>query len=293
MSINNPEQNQQSGITPEQMPPLGPTAEVPPIHSDKLNDPAYWDQKFEGGTARVPREHRDDRDQNTGIKRVIAGVAGTAVLAAGALVGVKALGGGESSETNPDGQTTSAPANPGESVSQESLESLDTKATPEQIQWVIDNPVRASEYPSAEEQLEAIGMRMNIIINSAELDTSKPVGENGHTQFSDRFQPTFDEMVESIYDKTSDGYDTLYAALTKVTQNTGELLGLGGDIRTTITPVDGTGVIEGDTGTVLGVIDSVSRSDPAWGEGPGMRVAFTLKTDKDGVVRIEHTKEQE
>lgn len=291
--MSNYEQNQQSGITPEQMPPLEPTAEVPPIHSDTLNDPAYWNKKFDDESARVPREHRDDKDQKSGLKKVIAGVAGTAVLAVGGFVGVKALGGGENSASNPE-QTSSAPANPGENpTSQENLENLDTKATPEQIQWVIDNPVRASEYPSAEEQLEALSVRMNIIDNSAELDFKKPVGENGHTQFTDRFQPTFDAMVESVYDKTSSGYDTLYAASTKVAQNTGEFLQLGNDIHTTITPIEGTGVVEGNTATVLGVIDTVSRSNPSFVEGPGMRVAFTLKTDEDGVVRIEHTKEQE
>lgn len=196
-----------------------------------------------------------------------------------------------SSQLAPDpDQATVTPAP--DPLSRKGLENLDSKATPAQIQWVIEHPVRAREYPTAEEQLEQIGVRLNIIDNSGEQDLDQPVGDNGHYPFTDEFQPTFDAMIETVYDKTSSGYDTLYAAATKVTQNNAAFLALGNDVRTTMTAVEGTGVIEGDTATVLGVIDTVSRSNPGFGKGPGMRVAYTLRTGPDGIVRVEHTKEQ-
>jgi hypothetical protein len=97
--------NQQSSIDPADMPPLGPTAEVPAIHSDTLNDPRYWNQVMEAPSAKVPAEHRDEKKPNIG-KRVIAGIAGAAVLGGGAFVGVKALGGSSSDQPKPKAEAT-------------------------------------------------------------------------------------------------------------------------------------------------------------------------------------------
>lgn len=107
--------NQRQSIDPANMPPLEPTAEVPAVHSDKLNDPAYWNDKLRSKTAKVPVEHRDV--QKPGIaKKVIAAIAGVAVLGGGAFVGVKTLAGGGDSAKPEARPTNSAPVTPGETA---------------------------------------------------------------------------------------------------------------------------------------------------------------------------------
>lgn len=108
--------DQRTKINPEDLPPLEPTAEVPAVHSDKLNDPAYWSKKFEGETAVVPKEHRDDRHkEKTGLgwKKPAAAMALVAATAAGVFGGAKALGGDNDTEPRQE-PSASAPANPGE-----------------------------------------------------------------------------------------------------------------------------------------------------------------------------------
>lgn len=108
--------DQRTKINPEDLPPLEPTAEVPAVHSDKLNDPAYWSEKFEGKTAVVPKEHRDDRHkEKTGLgwKKPAAAMALVAATAAGVFGGAKALGGDTNTEPRQE-PSASAPANPGE-----------------------------------------------------------------------------------------------------------------------------------------------------------------------------------
>jgi len=117
MSEHYPEDNQSTGINPEQLPPLEPTAQVPPVHSDKLNDPKYWEEKFQGRSAVVPAEHRDEiKPRRSRGVRIIAGIAGVAVLGGGAFAGVKLFGG--NANDSPEGQnrpTATAPITPGSS----------------------------------------------------------------------------------------------------------------------------------------------------------------------------------
>lgn len=105
MSEQYPDSNQSTGINPEQLPPLEPTAQVPPVHSDKLNDPQYWNDKFQEKSAKVPLEHRDDKKPGMA-KKIIAGIAGAAVLGGGAFAGVKALGNGSSDQPKPKAEAT-------------------------------------------------------------------------------------------------------------------------------------------------------------------------------------------
>ena len=105
MSEQYPDSNQSTGINPEQLPPLEPTAQVPTVHSDKLNDPQYWNDKFQEKSAKVPLEHRDDRRPGMA-KKIIAGIAGAAVLGGGAFAGVKALGNGSSDQPKPKAEAT-------------------------------------------------------------------------------------------------------------------------------------------------------------------------------------------
>lgn len=108
--------DQRTKINPEDLPPLEPTAEVPAVHSDKLNNPAYWSEKFEGKTAVVPKEHRDDRHKEKtgfGWKKPAAAMALVAATAAGVFGGAKALGGDTNTEPRQE-PSASAPANPGE-----------------------------------------------------------------------------------------------------------------------------------------------------------------------------------
>lgn len=155
------------------------------------------------------------------------------------------------------------------SVTEKSLENLAKKATTEQIQWVLDHPVRASEYVTAEEQIEAIGLRRNVIINSGVTDPNE-----------------FNKLVKTIYDEKSGGYDGFYTELAGLTEKTAKILEDGRDIFSPITAVEFSGVVEGDTSTVKTIVDRISPSDPSYIEGPALRVTFTMHTDSDGIVRV-------
>lgn len=123
MSIHEQEpRDNKTGVNPADLPPLEPTAAVPPVHSDKLNDPEYWRSKYQEKSAKVPRRERDTRLQTTDTPwyqktavKVGGAVAGL-VAVGGAIAGVAASGNNEATpnETRP---TASAPANPGETGS--------------------------------------------------------------------------------------------------------------------------------------------------------------------------------
>jgi len=143
MSEQYPDNNQSTGINPEQLPSLEPTAQVPPVHSDKLNDPQYWNDKFQEKSAKVPLEHRDDKKSGMA-KKVIASIAGVAVLGGGAFAGVKMLGGNGDSHEGQSRPTATAPANPGETKpSQES-----SPSTPESDSALALYGIEVDQYPT-------------------------------------------------------------------------------------------------------------------------------------------------
>lgn len=107
--------DQRTKVDPTDLPPLEPTAEVPAVHSDKLNDPAYWAEKYEGRTARVPREHRDDKhEKKAGFwTRGKVLVAGGVAVAAAAAAGIGLTQGGDNNTEPRQEPGASAPATPG------------------------------------------------------------------------------------------------------------------------------------------------------------------------------------
>lgn len=154
--MSNPEFNPNSHrtrVNPEDLPPLEPTADVPAIHSDKLNDPEYWNQKHQGKTAKVPREHRDDKHETTslGWKKPTAALALLGAVAAGAF-GVNKLS--DKNDTSPPKAeaTVSASTNQGDSSEAENKEPA-----------TYDFGISAAEY---ENNPEALGKKFYEIYNS-------------------------------------------------------------------------------------------------------------------------------
>lgn len=94
--------NQKHEIKPSDLPPLEPTAKVPAINSDKLNDPAYWNDKLLSKTAIVPPEHRDDKHEKPGFgwKKPVAAVVGLGLAAGTAVFGYNQL---SSADERPSG----------------------------------------------------------------------------------------------------------------------------------------------------------------------------------------------
>ncbi len=232
-----------------------------------------------------------NRDTNNNfLIRVGVGTAAAAAVV-GAALGIQHATRSDKITPDPDQAASSAPAVPGEKGSAVSIDQITQKTSEAQIQYMLDHPVLASEYTTPEERLTAIGKRLAAIINSGEVDLDKPIGENGYYPFTSSYQPVFDSLVETIYDKNSSGYPTLYAALETTTQNTTAFLSLNNDMLTTLTPVEGSGHSDGNIDTVIGVIDNQSRSNPAFVAGDPMKVEFSLVVGPDGVVRVEHTQE--
>jgi len=201
----------------DSLPPLEPTAEVPPVHSDTLNDPQYWNKKFEGRTATVPVEHRDEPKKPSIAKKVIAGIAGIAVIGGGAALGIaKATGGSSNSNEGHQEPSATAPANtqtqaPETSPSVNPSESNNTTApssssSPEQSQTTptspveevgvkgttfetantkvtpemiqeAEQPVTVADYPTPEEALKRFGQIENVFYLSA------TVTNDGSTEF--------------------------------------------------------------------------------------------------------------
>jgi|GEM_PF-4830790 len=127
MSNTEQDPSTKSPVKPGDLPPLGPTAQVPPIHSDKLNDPNYWNDKLEGKTARVPRKERDHRhvydddESHTGLGWKKPAAVGALVLAtaAGAFGIGKATGG---NDTNTEPRVEPSVSAPAEVLTQAQIE---------------------------------------------------------------------------------------------------------------------------------------------------------------------------
>ncbi len=266
------------------------------ITSDPIAD------KYEAPHAVPPVGERDsdrrlDNEGGNG-RKWIAGAVVTAIVAGGGYLGYNKLTGGGSNpdEARPD-VTAGAPAKTGEKLAEMSrpqvekiLADLDGQTTDEQVQWVIDNPVVTANYKTPEEVVSALSARLNAISNSARLDLDQPVGENGHYPFTADFQPKFDAMVETVYDTSSDGYDTLYTALETVTQNYGSYIGNAIDVKDVITPNEGTTVLENNTIVTEALVDTISRSNSDLDEGAGV-AAFEISIDDQDIARVAHTQE--
>lgn len=219
------------------------------------------------------------------------GLAGIAAVVGGYF----ATAGGEKATEPKQEPAASAPANPSEKSSNEieaSLADLNVVASDEQIEYVINNPVQAGDYDSPEEYLNAISLRNNVIFNIDRLDFKAEKNEYGYQPLLPEAQEKFDAMFNTLYDQNSEGYPTLYKSMLRTTQNNANVVGMGYQVTNFITPVEGSGSVEGDKMTVTGVLDTVSDNEE-WDEGDGMTVRFTLQTGEDGVVRIAHTKELE
>lgn len=119
-------------INTEDMPPLGPTAEVPPVNSDKLNDPRYWNKKMEAPA------HNEKKGLG---KRIAAGVAGIALLGGGILAGTKLAG----SDEDP---TITSPTQPVATASETSGTSPTTEPTTSEVPTVLERPLYDEWNPS-------------------------------------------------------------------------------------------------------------------------------------------------
>lgn len=133
MSIDQNPSNQQHGVSPNDLPPLDQTAQVPPIHSDTLNNPAYWNDKFDSPAAEVPLEHRDDKHEKKSFplwaKYTIGGIATSVALAGGAMAyQYKKTSDVLNDALDNPPATASAPAVPGEKVAEEDTSNVEKLA---------------------------------------------------------------------------------------------------------------------------------------------------------------------
>lgn len=142
-----------------------------------------------------------------GIAAIVSGVVGVAVI--GGLGAGRVMGGDDPSPErertsfSPDSpepiDNESEAPNSGEKTLGESIiEGAATPSTPEQVQYVIDNPVSKKDHPNPVDALLAIGARANIIM------LSDPEAYS-HEQVA--------AMYESIYDSTSPYYDETVASM--------------------------------------------------------------------------------
>lgn len=157
-----------------------------------------------------------------GWKKWVASLVGGAVLAGGGVAAGKAMGGEDNSvEPRSDQSTSALPNTPQESPTPETnvgteatgeaiIADLNKKATPEQIQYVIDNPVNIAEAPTVGDALAALSDRLTVVMNSGEPDLDAPVGE---VVFTPETQASYEAMGPSIMDATSPNYDAMLGSL--------------------------------------------------------------------------------
>ncbi len=187
---------------------------------------------------RIPRAETESRpteaisadtESRSGWKKWVAGVVGGAVLAGGGFAVHQATGdserpvdstsatpnAGEEAETSaapnaenetPAPETTGTVETTGETV----ISGLNKKATPEQVQYVIDNPVNISEAATVGEAFEALGDRLTVLVNSGEPDLDAPLGE---VVFTPETEATYEAMGRSFFDVTSPHYDAMLESM--------------------------------------------------------------------------------
>jgi hypothetical protein len=137
MSIfDRPPKDNKTGVNPADLPPLEPTAEVPPVHSDTLNTPEYLHSKYQAKSAKVPRKERDSRINHNDTRwhektAVRVGGAVAALVAVGGTIAGVAASGNDAPNPNETRPTTSAPANPTESAEPTPSETAEAEPTPE------------------------------------------------------------------------------------------------------------------------------------------------------------------
>lgn len=179
--------NQKHSIDPSQMPPLDKTAQVPPIHSDTLNDPAYWDHKLKNEPARVPaREHRDQLKWHEKTSVRIGGAVAGLVAVGGAVFGVTSASSDNSVETNnkpsvsaSDTMLKEIPTSPEEAVGvaiNDSFDFINTQPSRELIDEA-KKPVLVSDFPDPEKAMQRLWGIRNVYTLSGAVDLSDWHGE--------------------------------------------------------------------------------------------------------------------
>lgn len=155
-------------------------------------------------------------------KRWIALVGGGAVLVGGGAVVGKAMSSGDNSVEPRSDQSTSALPNTSEESSapetnvgtettgEAIIAGLNKKATPEQVEYVINNPVNVAEAPTVGDAFAALSDRFTVVMNSGEPDLDAPAGE---IVFTPETQASYDAMGPSIMDVTSPYYDAMLDSL--------------------------------------------------------------------------------
>ena len=277
----------------EDMAPLGTTAEVPAIHSDKMNDP---NSKLQGETVVVLTEHRDVKERPSRTKKVLAGVIGGAVLVGGGITAAVTYGGGN------DKSTASAPATPDQTNKKEvltqdsNIEDVNTKATPEQVLFVMENPVNIAEYPTIDRQVSAIGDRWTIMLNSGEIDFKKTSGDASITPV---FTPESEEQLVTMLDTVFETDDPVYYndmvdGIKKTKgQHVAMFLGTpGAEVKQNWVLIGDPQAAGDNSGSIVvnvNILNDSNQPDDKTSDGEyndDLNVDLTLRTDEAGVVKI-------
>lgn len=186
MSIEQDPRPQHTPVKPDEMPPLEPTAEVPAIHSDKLNDPEYWNDKFKA-TPTTPVQPEKPGFFESRRNRIGTALAGLVGIVGVGVVGYAATRGGSPSpdrkSDNPVATASATPGTPGETAAPvespeavigqagSTLENISVKPSPELVEEALQ-PVTVAEYPTPEAALEHLGQIENMILISGTVDTN-------------------------------------------------------------------------------------------------------------------------
>lgn len=139
--------------------------------------------KLAADSAIPPKGERDKRHRNMGHLPVALGGGALAIaIAAGGMMGLKAMNSENDSSSSPREPGVSAPANPGEEAPVESIEAvvgqpgstfenISVRPTQEMIDQALQ-PVTIADFPTPEAALEQFGRIDNILQLSGSVDTT-------------------------------------------------------------------------------------------------------------------------
>lgn len=153
-----------------------------------------------------------DKKKSKALK--IGGAIGAVIMAGGAALGINAMNNdapqrettsatpeapNESEPSSATGENEAPQANNGETVSDGSIiENLTRPATPEQIAYVLENPVSVEQFPNARDALVELGKRTSVIYHTDPESLTPEENDALYASAYDTSSPMFGTLRDSM-----------------------------------------------------------------------------------------------
>lgn len=181
--------------------------DLPDVHDDLIergvpDTVTIHPDTLETDVDKIPLDSMTEKKSSW--KKWTAGAIGAAVFAGGGFVAAKSLGNSDSPtppEREPSVSAPEKPAQP-EDVSA-SIDTLVTTSTPEQMQYVIDNPVSMDKFSDPVDALAELGRYSNVLFLSDPDKTPQETSTALYETIFDANSPAYASTVEGMDERRS------------------------------------------------------------------------------------------